>query len=450
MRSIALKLMLAFLLVGVLGAGLFAFLVGDRTRANFQLYVSDRDRAQIVSELERHYESSTSWDGVERVIRGRGQWGPPRGVTVADANHIVVAGPRGSVGKPLGDASGSQTTLIVNGKVIGIVAFATPPDGAQDQTQTLAELQFWRRVGISAWISAIATLALSALVGWLLARTLTRPLRALTVAALAMAGGKLGHTVAASGRDEIAQLARAFNKMSTDLDRSSQARKQMTADLAHDLRTPLTILSGYTEGLKDGRITSTAQIYEVMHEEVQHLKRMVEDLRTLSLADAGELVLNKRDVDPRALLERALLAHVIEAEKAGLALRIDAAQALPSLRVDTDRFAQVLDNLVSNAIAHTQRGEVVLGAQRSADLVTLSISDTGSGIASADLPHVFERFYRGDASRQRSVDAAGGSSGLGLAIARAIVEAHGGAIAVTSTVGAGSMFTITLPASTGA
>jgi two-component system, OmpR family, sensor histidine kinase BaeS len=444
MRSIAPKLMLAFLCVAALGAALFALLVASRTRADFRLYVSDSDRAQIVAELERYRESSGSWEGVERLFRGRGQWVIARGVTLADQNGIILAGQRGSVGKPIADIRGTQSLLRVNGQVVGEVRFATPPESSQDQyaAPTAAELSFWRRVYGSAWISALGTLALSGLVAWLLARTLTRPLRALTSAALDVAGGRLGRTVDVKGRDEISQLAQAFNKMSTDLDRSSQARKQMTADLAHDLRTPLTVLSGYTEGLKDGRVAASPQIYEVMHEEVQHLKRMVDDLRTLSLADAGELTLNLRDVDPRALLERALLAHIFEAEKAGIALRIDADERLPSLRVDTDRFAQVLDNLVSNAISHTARGEVVLGAAAAGGTLRLTVRDTGSGIPAGELPRVFERFYRGDAARQRELD---GSSGLGLAIARAIVEAHGGTIGVDSVVGAGTTFTITLP-----
>jgi two-component system sensor histidine kinase BaeS len=293
-----------------------------------------------------------------------------------------------------------------------------------------------------------------------------------------MARGGLGQQVQVRSSDEVGQLAAAFNHMSADLARASQLRTQMTADLAHDLRTPLTILRGYTEGLQDGRLQGAPALYAVMHGEVEHLQRLVEELRVLSLADAGELPLNRRAVDPAALLERAGLAHVMQAEQQGVALRVEADDGLPSIAVDTDRMAQVLNNLVSNALRYTpEGGEIVLrayvdrslktadrrpqledrslktadqGAQAAAvggqaSAVVLEVRDTGSGIAAEDLPNVFDRFYRADAARQRT-NSGGGGSGLGLAIAKAIVEVHGGGISVASKQGEGSTFTIALPA----
>jgi two-component system sensor histidine kinase BaeS len=189
-----------------------------------------------------------------------------------------------------------------------------------------------------------------------LARTLTRPLHELTAATRAMAAGRLDQQVTVRSRDEIGALAASFNHMSADLARASHLRKQMTADLAHDLRTPLSILGGYTEGLKDGRFQPTPAMYTLMHGEVEHLQRLVEDLRLLSLADAGELSLNRRAVDPAALVERTGLAYMVQAEAQGLALRVEAAENLPSIMVDTDRITQVLNNLVSNALRHTSAG----------------------------------------------------------------------------------------------
>jgi two-component system, OmpR family, sensor histidine kinase BaeS len=165
-------------------------------------------------------------------------------------------------------------------------------------------------------------------------------------------------------------------------------------------------------------------------------------LRILSLADAGEISLNRRMVDPSALLERTALAYFVQAEQQGLTLRVEAPENLPSVFVDTDRLAQILNNLVSNALRHTAQGEIVLSAAAHVDQLTLGVRDTGTGIDPTDLPNVFERLYRADKSRNRSGNQ---SSGLGLAITKALVEAHGGTISVASTVGQGSVFTISLP-----
>jgi two-component system sensor histidine kinase BaeS len=258
-----------------------------------------------------------------------------------------------------------------------------------------------------------------------------------------MARGALGQRVTADSRDEIGDLARSFNQMSSDLARASQLRKQMTADLAHDLRTPLSILRGYTEGLQDGRLEGSPKIYTVMHGEVEHLQRLVEDLRVLSLADAGELPLHRRAVDPAALLERTGLAYIVQAEQHGVALRVEAPEGLPSIAVDTDRMTQVLNNLVSNALRYTSEGEIVLAAAADDGHVHLRVSDTGAGIAQDDLPFIFDRFYRADKARQRTDN---NQSGLGLAIAKAIVEAHGGTLSAASALGSGTTFTIDLDA----
>ncbi|MCL5999671.1 MAG: HAMP domain-containing histidine kinase, partial [Chloroflexi bacterium] len=168
-------------------------------------------------------------------------------------------------------------------------------------------------------------------------------------------------------------------------------------------------------------------------------------LRTLSLADAGELPLNRRAVDPKALLERTGLAYIVPAEQQEVVLSVDAAEGLPSIAVDTDRMTQVLNNLVSNALRHTKRGQIVLSAQPEGPRVCLRVSDTGTGIAPEHLPFIFDRFYRADPSRQRGEGSDDGSSGLGLAIAKAIVEAHGGSIGVDSTPERGTTFSIYLP-----
>ena len=216
----------------------------------------------------------------------------------------------------------------------------------------------------------------------------------------------------------------------------------MTADIAHDLRTPLTVIRGYAEALRDGDLPSSAATFETIYQEAEHLSYLIEDLRTLSLVDAGELTLNRQAVSPKDLLERTAAAHLPQAQQSGVTLHVDASVSLPSIHIDSDRLAQVLGNLVSNALRYTpERGQITLAARRQADGVQLTVQDTGVGIAPDDLPHIFDRFYRGDDARETNE----GESGLGLAIAKSLVEAHGGTISVTSTLGEGSVFAVALP-----
>jgi len=447
MHSLTLKLTLAFFVVGIIGAVLVAVLVGLRTRAEFDRFLSERDRDFLVEALGDYYAAHGSWAGVSQIIAHDKRLAYYSSkAALLDAQQIVVLGHDNlSVGEKVPDArlSGSMP-ITVNGQTAGfllVTSWGDSSTGPLDPRQ--AERSFLDSVNWAATISATLAALIALVLGLALARTLTHPLHELTAATKAMAGGKLDQRVTVRSRDEIGALAASFNQMSADLARASQLRQQMTADLAHDLRTPLSILRGYTEGLKDERLQGTAAIYSLMHGEVEHLQRLVEDLRVLSLADAGELPLNRRAVDPAALIERTGLAYYVQAEEQGLALHIEAAENLPSILVDTDRMTQVLNNLVSNALRHTSQGEVVLSASAQNRQVYLQVSDTGSGIAPADLPFVFDRFYRADKSRQRT-DAT--SSGLGLAIAKAIVEGHGGTISVESEPGRGTSFIITLPA----
>ncbi|RIK56573.1 MAG: two-component sensor histidine kinase [Chloroflexi bacterium] len=444
--SLTAKLTLAFLLVGMIGVLLFALLLGQRTRVEFDRFLSNRDQSVLVNALARYYAANHSWAGVRRQLGGTPLWDfYIHNAVLVDADATVLFDnplyARGQTLSPTVLSTGSPIT--VAGRTVGYVLFTPlPPPRGEPRVPAAVETAFLRRVLWAAATSAALTGLIALLLGGVLARTLTRPVRDLTEATQAMASGDLQQQVAVRSHDEIGQLANSFNKMSSDLARASQLRKQMTADLAHDLRTPLAILRGYIEGLKEERIQGTPALFALLFDEVVHLQRLIDDLRVLSLADAGELALNRRPVDPAALLERAGLAYMVPAEAQGIALRVETPGRLPSIAVDTDRMAQVLNNLVANALRHTHQGEIVLSATRHGQQVQLTVRDSGSGIAPADLPFVFDRFYRGDKARRRVDDS---SSGLGLAIAKAIVEAHGGTLTVESTLGQGSAFTATLP-----
>lgn len=447
MRSLTLKLTLAFLLVGLIGSLLVALAVGLRTRSEFDLFLSTRDRTVLFTALTDYYAANGSWDNVEQML----QTTQPldfysRNLVLIDAQGRVVRGRRPYYpGATIPANTLREAQLLrVDDALVGYALLAAPgPAPNRGDPRWEAEAALLERLTTATIISAGVAIGAALLLGILLARTLTRPIRELTAATRALAAGELDQQVTVRSRDEIGELSHAFNQMSADLARATQARRQMTADLAHDLRTPLSILRGYTEGLRDERIGGSPALYRIMHGEVEHLQRLVEDLRLLSLADAGALSLNRRAVDPRALLERAALAHLGAAERQGLTLRVEAEDSLPSVLVDTDRMAQVLNNLVANALLYTKQGEILLKASvDSAQRVVLQVRDSGSGIAAEDVPLVFDRFYRADPSRTRE---GGQGTGLGLAIARAIIEAHGGSIAVESAIGAGATFTMTLP-----
>ncbi|XSG76593.1 sensor histidine kinase [Herpetosiphon llansteffanensis] len=454
LRSLTWKLTIAFLGVGLIGALVVALLARQSARNEFDRFISERDQTALITAVTNYYVSHASWDGLENEINQAPDLAfYRRSATLFDRDgKVVLANGPYAPGVIVDQATLDATQpLTVANQTVGYIAFgviqgvqppALNPEMLTKTGPSPGQLAFDQRITWAITVSAIFATSVALLVGTLLARRLTRSLRELTVATQAMAAGQLEQQVAVRSNDEIGDLARSFNHMSADLSRATHLRKQMTADLAHDLRTPLSILRGYAEGLRDGILQPSETIYTVIFDEVTHLQRLVDDLRVLSLADAGELSLNRRLVDPAALLERTILGAFVQAERQNIELKLETEEGLPSVSVDTDRMAQVLNNLVNNALRHTKAGSISLVAKRQAQQVQLIIRDTGSGIAAADVPYIFARFYRGDSSRQREDQA---STGLGLAIVKAIVEAHDGQIEVESVLDEGTSFIISLP-----
>ncbi len=448
MRSLALRLTLAFLLVGLVGATLTPAALGLITQIRFEQFMLDSDQSSYVTPLAEHYQATGGWSNVETVFDLAPRSPPPqrspderRAVVLLDVDENVVftRGDRRRTEHLLQDDEASRVPIEVDGAIVGWLILeplqSRPAPGSP-------EANFQLSINRVTMMSATGAAAIALLLGILLARTLTRPIRELTAATQAIAKGKLGQQVTVRTSDELGQLASAFNQMSADLARGSALRRQMTADIAHELRTPLSLILGYTESLSDGKLPTRQETFNIMHEEAQHLNRLVDDLRALSLAEAGELPLTRQNVAPRSLLERVVAAHAPKAERRGISMQVEAAPDLPEIEVDTGRMAQVLENLMSNALRHTSAGgRIVLSAEAQDGSVCLRVADTGSGIAPEDLPYVFDRFYRGDKSRQRT----GSESGLGLAIAKSLVEAHGGSISVESTPGEGTTFAVALP-----
>jgi two-component system sensor histidine kinase BaeS len=446
MRSLALKLTLAFLLVGLIGAMLMAFFLWRNTQRRFDEFMVDRDRFSFVTVLAGYYETNGSWVGVEDVFERDGLQVPEplsrhAALVLVDANGEIVfsQGDNQVIQEAVQYNRERGVPIMVDGTVVGwlrAVPSAYRPRPGSPEASFLADTT--RAI----LYSAAGAMAIALLLAILLARTLSRPIRELTLATRALAKGDLGQQVTVRTQDELGELSASFNQMSADLARASDLRRQMTADIAHELRTPMSLILGYTESLSDGKLPATQETFDIIHDEAQHLSRMIDDLRILSLADAGELPLTRRPIDARALLERVMLAHLREAQQQGVSIQVEAPPDLPQVEVDPGRMAQVLENLVSNALCYTpEGGRIVLSAEANGSTVNLRVRDNGTGIAPDDLPFVFDRFYRADKSRQRQ----GTRSGLGLAIAKSIVEAHRGSLSVESTLGGGSTFAVTLP-----
>ena len=440
-RSLSRKLTLAFLLVGLTITLLVAVFIRLTTPAQLGRLIVDQRRTQFLTTLVTYYEANGSWQGVGQEVGQEGGPGSPApifGLADSQGRVVIPLMPRFPAGSTApGDALAQGEAVKVNGKVVGTILSPPHPPGL-----TPDETAYLQRTDLALLLASSGALLIALILGALLARNLTRPLRALTRAAHQMAGGKLDQEVRVQSRDEIGELAAAFNQMSRAVARANTARRQMTADVAHELRTPLTVIAGYIESMREGVLAPTPERLSVIYQEIEHLQRLVGDLRTLSQADANNLKLNKELVSPQALLQQIHRAFEHQAVQKGVSLVVSPDAGPPSITVDEDRMAQVLDNLVSNALRFTPAGgRIELAATSQNGQVLLTVHDSGPGISPEDLPFIFDRLYRGDKSRSQET----GESGLGLAIAKALVEAHGGRIDVESTPGNGTTFLIHLP-----
>lgn len=436
-RSLSFKVTLSVVLVSLISIGLVAVITQVMTASQFDNMLLERRQTHLISEIKAYYEENGTLEGVQ-VLFDENRTPPGGTLILRDENGKMLLPFPGHPGTPprLMDLRFTKgVPIMVDGKKIAVISTSTPQEWRRPE-----DVLVLRRINQGLWLAAGGAMVLATVIGIILSRMLTRPVRELTLATRAMAPGNLEQQVPVRTHDELGELAAAFNQMGRDLNRSISLRKQMTADIAHDLRTPLTVIKGYTEALRDGDLPATQETFEVMYQESTLLSHLIEDLRTLSLADAGELTLNQRQVKVTDLLEPVQAAWLPQARKQGVEITINIADNVTDLNVDAERLNRVLNNLVSNALRHTPAGgTITLWAKQESGATLLGVSDTGSGIAEQDLPHIFERFYRGDSSRSD------GESGLGLPIARSLVEAHGGTITVDSALGKGTTFAIRLP-----
>jgi signal transduction histidine kinase len=458
-RSLKGKMILSYLLVALLTVLVVSVLIRLTSSRSLLSLVVEEQIASLKESVQTYYSSYGSLDGFfedyslqyHRVQQpppqNNGPDGTPishtvRGVTgLIDTSYRALIPTMGyGVGEVVPEEKvGKKIAVEVDGQMVAWII----PDTSQQVKLSPEEQLFLQRTTLAIALAAVAGVIAAVGIGFFLASGLLRPIRQLTRVAQSMAHGQLNQQVPVTSRDELGLLTATFNQMSADLDHADQQRKRLTADITHDLGTPLQIISGYIEMLEEGEVSLTPQRIQIIRTELENLRRLVGDLSTLTQVEAGGLDIQREAIQPAGLLEHVYDAFDPIAARNGVRLVLDVPEVSPTIQVDEGRMVQVLKNLLENALRYTPKdGEIRLGLAVD-EQVRLSVTDSGVGIDPEDLPYVFDRFYQGDKARSANV----GKMGLGLAICKALVAAQGGTIAAQSQgKGHGTSIVISFPA----
>lgn len=389
----------------------------------------------LVDQLARYYRSGNSWNGIATALPEviTASVPPNADVSVVDTGGRVLVLDKHQ-DPPKLETTTQQIPINVDGETRGFLVLTLPRPFNEDF--------YLRRVGSSILIVALFCGVVGLIAAFLVTRGLTGPVNRLADAAKAIGRHNLDVRVKASGTREMIDLASAFNDMAADLQRGETLRREMLADTAHELRTPLSVLTGNLRAMLDDVYPMDKAEIARLYEQVRLISRLVNDLHELAQAEARQLHLDFFDVDVCELVEDLMQVYEPIAEAEDIKLTSTVPRDLSPVKADPARLAQVIHNLIGNALRHTPAGGTIhLSVTQTPVNTRISVRDTGEGIPTEHLPHIFDRFYRVDRTRALST----GGSGLGLAIAKAIVESHNGTIGVSSTPGQGSTFTITLP-----
>jgi two-component system, OmpR family, sensor histidine kinase BaeS len=447
------RLLLSYLALIVLTVALMALIVRVTTAQTFSRYLSDQASTHtqmLPTMLASYHAEHGSWQGIQANIEQAsfligGQ------VALADAQGTIIAASQPDlIGRLVTDLSdlGTATPVAASGGTTAGTVYV-----GRSSAQERADTTFLTGMTLALGATGLLVALLAAGLGVLLARSISQPLAQMSQAAGRIAQGEYQVRVP-PGRDEVGALAEAFNRMAEGMTGVERLRRELVANVSHDLRTPLTVIRGYLEGLRSGQIAdrrSAEMAFEAMDGEVMRLLALVDDLRQVAGLDAQVPRLERQPITIAELAASALGRIRPVAAGKNIALISEVPEDLPPVRVDPGRLGQALYNLLENAMRHTPAsGQVTISAGRTpaqngtAEQLWLAVSDNGEGIAAEHLPHLFERFYQVDAARSRQ---GGSGSGLGLTIAQGIVEAHGGRLTAESegVPGRGSTFTIHLP-----
>lgn len=474
LRRFETKLLAGAMIVALLSIGLTAWLVSATTRTELRqgFERSLEVDVGIYQELLTYGQAHASWSAVQPTVADLATQNgrrivltTRRGLVLADSRQPSAVGTRRKVAQRASALIDPLAPVVV---AYGPATIADEPDadssadppadpratraGAGVAEPVLlylgpAETSPFSLRGSGRWriaALALAVLAVAGAAAWWATRRVTRPVRAVAAAAGRVAGGDLSSRVEVRARDEIGALASSFNTMADALARNEHERRRLVADIAHELRNPLATLGGTLEAVSDGVLPLDVAVVGSLEGDVRLLQELVEDLSQLAAADAGHLRLLPEPVDVADLADEVAARYRPAADAAGVTLTVDRDAVTTPLVIEADarRLRQVLANLVSNALRHTTAaGHVTVRLAPAGRGALVEVADDGEGIGAADLPYVFEAFYRADPARSRHT----GGSGLGLAVVHRLVVAHGGLVKVTSQLGAGTTFTVELP-----
>lgn len=473
MRSLSWKLAGTLLLVVLISVALMAVLTNFNTSNEFQQYINQGNMLyaqNIATSLGSYYEQNNSWADIETVLNGLKRTNSDRlivanisGVIVGDTGQDLLGISAQSAGLSEGisiiSGSNNYGSLYVINTSSGMGSgqgrgFMGGNGGAKQSSSPAsipAEQNFLDQVNRSLMITGLISILAALLLGLILTRQITRPVRALIKGVHHLGMGHLDYRVAVKSRDELGELAATFNNMADGLDRAEQERRRIIADVAHELRTPLTVIEGTVRAIEDGIFSPDKEHLDVIKGQTDLLVHLTSDLRVLSQAESGQMKLELKYVDVADLVQKTLAQLNLKAAEKNVVLLSDVSPGIPKIMIDPMRIEQSLSNLLTNALRYTPSGgsitvkvrdmkdDPVHGLDKSH--IQIAVIDTGEGIAPEHLPHMFERFYRIDPSRSRNE----GGAGLGLAIVRQMVMAHGGRVWVESEKGKGSRFVMALP-----
>jgi signal transduction histidine kinase len=444
-HSLNFRLLAAFGLVIVIIIGAAFFFANRAARAEIGRISEQLELTQVRNMeglLSAQFFRNRSWEGIQPYVAELGDiYG--RRIILTDANNTVVADSAGElIGTTYSADTGTQGRRMAPPWATAFIGTLHVDTTEPSEINKAAMQIAFNSIGRFFIWGGLIAVAVALILTFVLSRRILSPVKALTKASRKLGKGDFSQRVNVDDKGEVGELAESFNAMAGDLEHNEQLRRNMVADVAHELRTPLSNLNGYLEAIRDGVIKPDAEIIRSLSEEGATLSSLVNELQELSLADAGELKLAYQPEDISTLIKEAVAAVRTRANAKKIKLSTNLSGNLPQVNIDSQRIKQVLNNLLANAIAHTEReGSITVTAQRKGDEIITSVTDSGEGISVEDLPNIFERFYRVDKSRARST----GGSGLGLTIAKRLVEAHGGRIWAESEPGKGSTFSFALP-----